>query len=73
MIPDDSWPDILAECCNIADETVDILLNMEQTVSEYDTITPVTLHNLYDMVYDVAEFNKIRRAEKRLAWRRHSA
>lgn len=66
---DTDWHDIISEFNNVIDETIDTLLEVEYIINEHDAITPVTPHNMYDITEDVAEFGRIRRAEKSLAWR----
>lgn len=66
---DADWHDIITELCDIMDDTIDTLLEVEHIINEHDAITPVTKHNMYDIAEDVVEFGRIRRAEKKLAWR----
>lgn len=69
---DTDWSDIITECNDIIDETIEALLEVDSIIAEHDAITPVTPHNMYDIVEDVFEFGRIRRAEKNLAWRRNN-
>lgn len=69
---DTDWSDIISECNDIIDETIEALFEVESIITEHDAITLVTPHNMYDIAEDVFEFGRIRRAEKSLAWRRNN-
>lgn len=66
---EDDWADVLAECRRAIEESLDVLLHIEEDVRGEDTIEPAGLHQLYDMAEDAAEAGRIRRAETNLAWR----
>jgi len=66
---DDDIPDTVKKCLDILDENLEILSNIEFDLNDEkndELIPDMTLHHLYDMTEDVAEFEKIKRAESKL-------
>ena len=62
----DDLPKTLEECLKILDENLEILTNIETNLDDEkeDEVVPnLELHQLYDMVEDVSESSKIKRAE----------
>ena len=66
---EEDWADILAECHRAINESLDVLMRIEEDIRMEDSMEPVELHHLYDMAEDAAEAGRIRRAETNLAWR----
>ena len=65
----DDIPDTVKKCLDILDENLEILSNIEFDLNDEkndELIPDMTLHHLYDMTEDVAEFEKIKRAESKL-------
>ncbi|HJJ21068.1 MAG: hypothetical protein MT334_00950 [Candidatus Nitrosopumilus limneticus] len=65
----DDLPDAVKKCLDILDENLEILSNIEFDLNDekHDKLVPgMKLHHLYDMSNDVAESEKIRRAESKL-------
>jgi hypothetical protein len=65
----DDLPDTVKKCLDILDENLEILSNVELDLNaeKHDELVPnMKLHHLYDMTEDVAESEKIRRAESKL-------
>lgn len=63
---DDDLTDTLDECLRILDENVDVLSNIELDLEDEkeDQLEPsLELHELYDMVEDVSDSAKLKRAE----------
>jgi len=66
---DDNIPDTVKKCLDILDENLEILSNIEFDLNDdkNDELIPdMKLHNLFDMTEDVAESEKIKRAESKL-------
>ena len=66
---DDDIPDTVKKCLDILDENLEILSNIEFDLNDdkNDELIPdMKLHNLFDMTEDVAESEKIKRAESKL-------
>ena len=64
----DDLPDTLKKCLDILDENLEILSNIEIDLNDEknDELVPdMKLHNLFDMTEDVAESEKIKRAESK--------
>lgn len=62
----DDLPKTLEECLKILDENLEILANIETNLDnekEDEVVPNLELHQLYDMVEDVSESSKIKRAE----------
>ena len=69
---DDNIPDTVKKCLDILDENLEILSNIEFDLNgeKYDELVPdMKLHHLYDMTEDIAESEKIKRAESKLMGR----
>ena len=65
----DDIPDTVKKCIDILDENLEILSNIEFNLNDEkndELISNVKLHHLYDMAEDVAESEKIKRAEFKL-------
>ena len=65
----DDLPDTVKKCLDILDENLEILSNIEFDLNgeKYDELVPdMKLHHLYDMTEDIAESEKIKRAESKL-------
>ena len=68
----DDIPDTVKKCLDILDENLEILSNIEFNLSDEknDELVPeMKLHNLFDMTEDVAESERIKRAESKLMQR----
>ena len=66
---DDDIPDTVKKYLDILDENLEILSNIEFDLNDEkndELIPDMKLHHLYDMTEDVAEFEKIKRAESKL-------
>jgi hypothetical protein len=66
---DDDIPDTVKKCLDILDENLEILSNIEfdlNTEKNDELVPDMKLHQLYDMTEDVAESEKIKRAESKL-------
>jgi len=66
---DDDIPDVVKKCLDVLDENLDIISNIELDLDDEkndDLVPNMSLHNLYDMTEDVAESEKIKRAESKL-------
>jgi len=64
----DDLPDTVKKCLDILDENLEILSNIEIDLNDEknDELVPdMKLHNLFDMTEDVAESEKIKRAESK--------
>ena len=62
-------PESVKKCLDVLEENMDILTNIEFDLEDEkeDELTPdLELHQLYDMTEDVAESEKIKRAESKL-------
>lgn len=62
----DDLTDTLDECLRILDENVDVLSNIEldlEDEKEDQLESSLELHELYDMVEDVSDSAKLKRAE----------
>ena len=69
----DDIPDTVKRCLDILDENLEILSDIEFDLNDEknDELVPdMKLHHLYDMTEDVAEFEKIKRAESKLIRRK---
>ena len=69
MSMDDDLPETVKKCLKILDENVDFLSNLEQDLEDEtddEIVSDMELHQLHDMVEDVAESTKIKRAESNL-------
>ena len=65
----DDIPDTVKKCLDILDENLEILSNIEfdlNTEKNDELVPDMKLHQLYDMTEDVAESEKIKRAESKL-------
>ena len=65
----DDLPETIDECLKILDENMEILGNIEANLDDEkeDKVVPnMELHELHDMVEDVSESTKIKRAENNL-------
>lgn len=63
---DDDLSETLDECLRILDENVDVLSNIEMDLEdekEDKLESSLELHELYDMVEDVSDSAKLKRAE----------
>ena len=68
IIMNDDLPDAVKKCLDILDENLEILSNIEIDLNDEknDELVPdMKLHNLYDMTEDVAETEKVKRAESK--------
>ena len=68
IIMNDDLPDAVKKCLDILDENLEILSNIEIDFNDEknDKLVPeMKLHHLYDMSEDVAESEKIKRAESK--------
>ena len=68
IIMNDDLPDAVKKCLDILDENLESLSNIEIDLNDEkndDLVPDMTLHNLYDMTEDVAESEKIKRAESK--------
>ena len=68
IIMNDDLPDTVKKCLDISDENLEILSNIEIDLNDEknDELVPdMKLHHLYDMTEDVAESEKIKRAESK--------
>ena len=61
--------DVLANVIGIIDSSIETLEHLQRDIESEETIKPVGLHHLHDMVEDIAEAVRTRRAETNLAWR----
>ena len=64
----DDLPDTVKKCLDILDENLEILSNIEIDLNDEknDELVPeMKLYHLYDMSEDVAESEKIKRAESK--------
>ena len=71
----DDLPDTVKKCLDILDENLEILSNIEFDLNDEkndELVSDMNLHHLYDMTEDVAEFEKIKRAESKLMRRQSS-
>jgi len=62
----DDLPKTVDKCLKILDENLKILANIEMDLDdekEDEVVSNLELHQLYDMVEDVSESSKIKRAE----------
>ena len=69
----DELSDQIERCLKILEENIDILTNIEQTLEdqkEDEVVSGLELHHLYDMVDEVAETAKLKRAESNLMRRK---
>lgn len=65
----DDLPETIDKCIKILDENLEILGNMEMSLDDEkeDELVPnLKLHQLHDMVEDVSDSSKIKRAEANL-------
>jgi len=65
----DDLPETIDKCLKILDENMEILGNIEMNLDDEkeDKVVPnMELHQLHDMVEDVSESTKIKRAENNL-------
>ena len=65
----DDLPDTVKKCLDILDENLEILSDIEFDLSDEkndELIPDMKLHHLHDMSEDVAESEKIKRAESKL-------
>ena len=65
----DDLPETIDKCLKILDENLEILGNIEINLDDEreDKLVPnLKLHDLHDMVEDVSESSKIKRAETNL-------
>ena len=64
--------DTVKKCLDILDNNLELLTNIEFDLNDKknnELISDMELHNLFDMTEDVAEFEKIKRAESKLIQR----
>ena len=69
---DDNIPDTVKKCLDILNVNLEILTNIEFDLNDEkndELISDMKLHNLFDMTEDVAESEKIKRAESKLIQR----
>tara|TARA_B110000438_G_scaffold49570_1_gene50106 strand:+ start:296 stop:523 length:228 start_codon:yes stop_codon:yes gene_type:complete len=69
----DDIPDTVKKCLDILDENLQILSNIEFDLNDEknnELIPEMKLHHLYDLTEDVAESEKIKRAESKLMKRK---
>jgi len=72
----DDIPDSVKKCLDILDENLEILSNIEFDLNNEkndELVSDLKLHQLYDMTEDVAESEKIKRAESKLMRRQSDA
>ena len=65
----DDVPDSVKKCLDILDDSLEILVDIEFALNDEkndELIPDMKLHNLFDMTEDVAESEKIKRAESKL-------
>ena len=70
----DDIPDTVKKCLDILNDNLEILTNIEFDLNDEkndELISDMKLHNLFDMTEDVAEFEKIKRAESKLIQRQY--
>ncbi len=68
----DDLPETVEKCLKILEENVEVLENLEMDLEDEneDELVPyLGLHQLFDMIEDVSESSKIKRAEFNLAQR----
>jgi hypothetical protein len=68
----DDIPDTVKKCLDILNDNLEILTNIEFDLNDEkndELILDMKLHNLFDMTEDVAESEKIKRAESKLIQR----
>ena len=68
----DDIPDTVKKCLDILNVNLEILTNIEFDLNDEkndELISDMKLHNLFDMTEDVAESEKIKRAESKLIQR----
>ena len=66
--------DTVKKCLDILDNNLELLTNIEFDLNDKknnELIPDMELHNLFDMTEDVAEFEKIKRAESKLIQRQY--
>ena len=66
--------DTVKKCLDILDNNLELLTNIEFDLNDKknnELISDMELHNLFDMTEDVAEFEKIKRAESKLIQRQY--
>ena len=66
--------DTVKKCLDNLDNNLELLTNIEFDLNDEknDELIPnLELHNLFDMTEDVAEFEKIKRAESKLIQRQY--
>ena len=69
---DDVLSETVKKCLKILEENVDILENLEMDLedeNEDELVPNLELHQLYDVIEDVLQSSKIKRAEFNLAKR----
>jgi hypothetical protein len=69
----DDIPDTVKKCLDILDENLEILSNIEFNLNDEknDELVPdMKLYHLYDMAEDIADSEKIKRAESKLMKRK---
>ncbi len=69
---DDVLSETVEKCLKILEENVDILENLEMDLedeNEDELVPNLELHQLYDVIEDVLQSSKIKRAEFNLAKR----
>ena len=68
----DDIHDTVKKCLDILNDNLEILTNIEFDLNDEkndELISDMKLHNLFDMTEDVAESEKIKRAESKLIQR----
>ena len=63
---DDELPEAIKKCIKILEENIDILSNIEMDLEdqkEDEIVSNLEIHDLYDMTEDLAESEKLKRAE----------
>ena len=68
----DDIPNTVKKCLDILNDNLEILTNIEFDLNDEkndELISDMKLHNLFDMTEDVAESEKIKRAESKLIQR----
>lgn len=72
VLESDSLRDIVEQCSKIIDESIDVLSDVEFEIDSVkeDVLVPLTKNDLVDMVHEVSDSARIKKAES-LFIRRH--
>jgi len=68
----DDLPETVEKCLKILEENVEVLANLEMDLedeNEDELVPNLELHQLFDIIEDVSDSSKIKRAEFNLARR----